>query len=122
METHCNRLFVPDIFVTVLILPMRNGNLLLQALQQLLYPVLILPMRNGNSFLNCSKACSGGKVLILPMRNGNVSGTILHLYIMPCSYPTYEEWKLISEWKDIVFDIKCSYPTYEEWKLDNCIK
>ena len=32
----------------VLILPMRNGNLLFVLLLFLLLPVLILPMRNGN--------------------------------------------------------------------------
>ena len=32
------------------------------------------------------------------------------------SYPTYEEWKLITSWIVVSKDF-CSYPTYEEWKL-----
>ena len=35
--------------------------------------------------------------------------------IIPCSYPTYEEWKLLYEWICYWY-IHSSYPTYEEWK------
>ena len=61
-------------------------------------------------------------------------------FVHLCSYPTYEEWKLLKnlrrqinyvrnssyptyeEWKPIVSNsalegADCSYPTYEEWKL-----
>ena len=78
--------------------------------------VLILPMRNGNwvstacwarlsrflSYLwgmeTISKKCCKFKtvffVLILPMRNGNSSIAAI-LESEECSYPTYEEWKLL---------------------------
>ena len=61
-------------FVTnkVLILPMRNGNLLTWYQKTYNWYVLILPMRNGNE-------CACGK-----RKNENLS-----------SYPTYEEWKLL---------------------------
>ena len=32
-----------------------------------------------------------------------------------CSYPTYEEWKLVDP--DALAKVLSSYPTYEEWKL-----
>ena len=59
--------------------------------------VLILPMRNGNPsqysvFSNCFL------VLILPMRNGNLSLAFSISELTPfSSYPTYEEWKLVSQ-------------------------
>ena len=56
-----------------------------------------------------------GSVLILPMRNGNQVHMYLCHYSLPCSYPTYEEWK------HAFFERRSkskqgSYPTYEEWK------
>jgi len=36
-------------------------------------------------------------------------------WILTCSYPTYEEWKLQEQVKDEEA-VLCSYPTYEEWK------
>ncbi len=99
--------------------------------------VLILPMRNGN--LEKAKDIKTWlSVLILPMRNGNKQP---HVWAAPsnlCSYPTYEEWKLatfIEKFRTsttvlilpmrngngidvsiIEQNIISSYPTYEEWK------
>ena len=57
-------------------------------------PVLILPMRNGNF---AEKYAS---------KNSHISG----------SYPTYEEWKLVTT-SSFSWNSYGSYPTYEEWKL-----
>ena len=121
---------------SVLILPMRNGNLHQDLQFSHRQRVLILPMRNGNtpitSILNALSI-----VLILPMRNGNqILLRCLELKLFR-SYPTYEEWKpptnvLIAapyygsyptyeEWKHPTFNknkltFPRSYPTYEEWK------
>ena len=48
--------FLPPFFIYrhVLILPMRNGNILASVLQAILASVLILPMRNGNRKGDCS--------------------------------------------------------------------
>ncbi len=35
--------------------------------------------------------------------------------LLPCSYPTYEEWKQKKEEK-FLLKLFSSYPTYEEWK------
>jgi len=59
-------------FLIVLILPMRNGNSSsLLYTSELLNHVLILPMRNGNSISNLPSTRTRS-VLILPMRNGNL--------------------------------------------------
>jgi len=77
--------------------------------------VLILPMRNGNLLRNL-KMIYNLLVLILPMRNGNFISFALATLSWICSYPTYEEWK------PYIFSVspsilnKSSYPTYEEWK------
>ena len=59
-----------------------------------LLSVLILPMRNGNS--SRRKLLSPRFfVLILPMRNGNKRKIYRYFFqFTPRSYPTYEEWKL----------------------------
>ena len=55
--------------------------------------VLILPMRNGNTVME-EKMSKERKVLILPMRNGNATILLILLIIfITGSYPTYEEWK-----------------------------
>jgi len=104
---------------SVLILPMRNGNLpILKLVASLkLVLVLILPMRNGNScvrFVSFTRGKSSYPtyeewkhyfnsrfhlafllVLILPMRNGNYTSMTPNAIIADLrSYPTYEEWKL----------------------------
>jgi len=69
METIRNLTGVSSID-TVLILPMRNGNMSFVILCRNMLIVLILPMRNGNEGeeKDFEKEMS---VLILPMRNGN---------------------------------------------------
>jgi len=54
--------------------------------------VLILPMRNGNVY-SLSLSFELFVVLILPMRNGNQIKQLIFLHHMNSSYPTYEEWK-----------------------------
>ena len=58
--------------------------------------VLILPMRNGNGEGNIRVQISNPGVLILPMRNGNYTITPRLPCLIYGSYPTYEEWKLIT--------------------------
>jgi len=76
--------------------------------------VLILPMRNGNCTLMLPFTFSV-YVLILPMRNGNLLTTKTGTNLLSCSYPTYEEWKLLYH-SQLFSTHVCSYPTYEEWK------
>ena len=57
--------------------------------------VLILPMRNGNNKL-ATEFNTPYMVLILPMRNGNLNLLFRAWLLIAGSYPTYEEWKLIS--------------------------
>ena len=76
--------------------------------------VLILPMRNGN-IIRISGCSISIIVLILPMRNGNYASFINSFVSFLCSYPTYEEWKLCLP-PPKSSTIFCSYPTYEEWK------
>ena len=123
--------------MVVLILPMRNGNLLKGNCKTTISTVLILPMRNGNVIISNSLLVVS-IVLILPMRNGNAVTNakindvnaeflsylwgmetvdkmrILKL-ILKRSYPTYEEWKL-STVSPVFLTSIGSYPTYEEWK------
>jgi len=49
------------------------------------------------------------------MRNGNFVNAIENNEKIPCSYPTYEEWKPVII-ATIPLSLGCSYPTYEEWK------
>ena len=71
-------------------------------------------MRNGNPDVsNEMKAISS--VLILPMRNGNNNTPLSKPSPFLSSYPTYEEWKLLSHLLSLLLLLR-SYPTYEEWK------
>ena len=126
----------------VLILPMRNGNMLLtpsfSSPLESSYPtyeewklfisfsiftvprVLILPMRNGNwrskRIIQLFK-----RVLILPMRNGNIK-----IYSI---VSVFKFWFLSYLWGMETKERKRkkrkmkkrSYPTYEEWKLDKTL-
>ena len=116
---------------------MRNGNFFRKINICKINCVLILPMRNGNivnyyyflmSILSSYPTYEEWKpvytlflsktiqVLILPMRNGNLLFLQLWEQVLYAgSYPTYEEWKLI-KYPDTGFVDPCSYPTYEEWK------
>ena len=71
--------------------------LLMWFYNRLYISVLILPMRNGNKLLELSMN-SMITVLILPMRNGNTNQTTSNITIKNGSYPTYEEWK---HWKSL---------------------
>ena len=82
-------------FSSVLILPMRNGNLAMHSPSTNVPLVLILPMRNGNALLY-SFFVFRNIVLILPMRNGNYNCEGFYFRMDFSSYPTYEEWKLFS--------------------------
>ena len=55
--------------------------------------VLILPMRNGNSVVIGFSFLLNIFVLILPMRNGNLVLLVSFEFSVLRSYPTYEEWK-----------------------------
>ena len=102
--------------------------------------VLILPMRNGNFGAGKRLFTTGKLVLILPMRNGNCVNSASIAMFSGCSYPTYEEWKLLNPpfiyqlvfsvlilpmrngnqafYLSLFFQKKLGpYPTYEEWKL-----
>jgi len=59
------------IILSVLILPMRNGNNKKSGVIKPPLYVLILPMRNGNFITPFNIKCLWYFVLILPMRNGN---------------------------------------------------
>ena len=74
---------------------MRNGNYF-----KVMHPsgpclVLILPMRNGNLVNIFIPPLLIKFVLILPMRNGNFDSIIRKTSSACSSYPTYEEWKLM---------------------------
>jgi len=51
------------------------------------------------------------------METVNIHASLTRLQF--CSYPTYEEWKLFTNFVYIVSKIERSYPTYEEWKQDD---
>jgi len=87
-----------------------------EALLGLRGTVLILPMRNGNLNNQKKMLISNHIVLILPMRNGNPSWYIFsHAEYMFLSYL----WGMETFLEKYIIDIKQkrSYPTYEEWKL-----
>ena len=46
------------------------------------------------------------KVLILPMRNGNLVQAMASPVQKFSSYPTYEEWKRLSGFENIVFHVE----------------
>ena len=117
---------------------MRNGNFSMLDECTEYEKVLILPMRNGNIIQSSQSFASlhhrsyptyeewkprstlGARsvlkeVLILPMRNGNITKYTVFVKLKTCSYPTYEEWKLHFLYLFIFFHFR-SYPTYEEWK------
>ena len=106
---------VTSLLLSVLILPMRNGNSAYWHWQTSLSGVLILPMRNGND-LYLYTVQYPHMVLILPMRNGNFPFTSFTSFLFSCSYPTYEEWKHLYKFLFFICVLFCSYPTYEEWK------
>ena len=86
---------------TVLILPMRNGNLVRWTFYTWIRGLFLSYLwgMETNFFNNSSISCS-----------------------FFCSYPTYEEWKRNSI-KTFFFGNKISsYPTYEEWKLELLIE
>ena len=76
--------------------------------------VLTVPMRNGNFSKNWY-AYKGRKVLTVPMRNGNRDWEGGKSMVIACSYRTYEEWKQVQIPDKNIVQI-CSYRTYEEWK------
>jgi len=109
---------------TVLILPMRNGNLqlFLKAIQTHLrsYPtyeewkhwisyfitdyvgfVLILPMRNGNLLWPPIKGGYRGEFLSYLWGMETLKYSLKATAWISGSYPTYEEWKLIYGWYNI---------------------
>ena len=65
------RILKPARSISVLILPMRNGNNISFLPTDLPLNVLILPMRNGNLSPIWNHFLDYSTVLILPMRNGN---------------------------------------------------
>ena len=99
--------------------------------------VLILPMRNGN--LLSIQICQRTQHRSYPTyEEWKPSFTSLFSFILHRSYPTYEEWKLFGDIGGLLFPSEflsylwgmetfsnlvryfCytrSYPTYEEWKL-----
>jgi len=94
---------------------MRNGNLLSNFFHCKVDKVLTVPMRNGNlqndrylSFVHI--------VLTVPMRNGNIDNESNFYNSLPCSYRTYEEWKLPQKESKSNWELLGSYRTYEEWK------
>ena len=122
--------------LSVLTVPMRNGNGEYAEIKNKIYSVLTVPMRNGNLF--CSSAYDVfNKVLTVPMRNGNNSCSLAFDRRIS-SYRTYEEWKPLFFFlrfscvlvltvpmrngnrfrlRFFVFAFSGSYRTYEEWKL-----
>ena len=113
LEYHLQKL----LFISVLILPMRNGNYFWFSHTCKRGRVLILPMRNGNQVAWISYLMQIF-VLILPMRNGNKPHLLPHFCYYIRSYPTYEEWKQYTLTVIIIQYLR-SYPTYEEWKQTN---
>ena len=113
LSTACIVLF----YISVLILPMRNGNILEK---------LRHPSRDNGSYPTYEEwklylqivPQLEALVLILPMRNGNGSNCLNSSVRLLSSYPTYEEWKHLP--KKISYTLSFgSYPTYEEWKLSS---
>jgi len=76
---------------------MRNGNEgIIYENDKWALTVLILPMRNGNIYINSFSLYALYSVLILPMRNGNIDKSqAIDTEVRVRSYPTYEEWKLV---------------------------
>ena len=130
-----------DIFF-VLILPMRNGNILMCINSISHRIVLILPMRNGN-VSNKSLYFKLYMVLILPMRNGNlisfalatlswISAFLSYLWGMETHIFLIWSIMLNSPFLSYLWGMETSqvrqtkkkrllssYPTYEEWKPYN---
>ena len=96
-------------------------------------------MRNGNFSAFLQFLCKLVRTFLSYLWGMETSYTDSVLFVLhQRSYPTYEEWKLVSGWswalmysvlilpmrngnikKSIVYSLSliCSYPTYEEWKL-----
>jgi len=79
--------------------------------------VLILPMRNGNlikGFNSLNSVLKGSYPTYEEWKQ--YDSTCCGVNLSFSSYPTYEEWKLTFTcyFSLLLF---CSYPTYEEWKL-----
>ena len=81
------------------------------------YFVLILPMRNGNEVVQSLKAAV--YICSYPTyEEWKPSVSNSQMLLEKSSYPTYEEWKRLS-YTFLFHSYFCisSYPTYEEWKL-----
>ena len=92
METKRGRLL--SLFILpVLILPMRNGNLIKISPPLSFFGFLsyLWGMETFKGYICCLNT---GIVLILPMRNGNKYKDDIIRMKIKSSYPTYEEWKL----------------------------
>jgi len=92
METLFLKITIPP-SVSVLILPMRNGN-------RDIY-TLIVTAKDMSSYPTYEEWKHADHKLVLTVETG--------------SYPTYEEWKQKMEVEQKELS-DCSYPTYEEWK------
>ena len=77
--------------------------------------VLTVPMRNGNRMIRIHYLMVN-LVLTVPMRNGNEFRHLFFRLLDYCSYRTYEEWKHLQTHSITSFCTR-SYRTYEEWKL-----
>ena len=78
--------------------------------------VLILPMRNGNLlFLISRKLVSNFRSYPTYEEWKQYFRNNLRITSLYSSYPTYEEWKL-STVSPVFLTSIGSYPTYEEWK------
>ena len=103
--------------VHVLILPMRNGNIMKQWLSLWYLTFLSYLWGMETRFRKCDWATYETARFLSYLWGMETSQTFLGaVHQKPCSYPTYEEWKLSLI---LLMLERCdsSYPTYEEWKL-----
>jgi len=127
--------------ITVLILPMRNGNDLIKKIyDNVIKEVLILPMRNGNTkpialnvvnflflsylwgmeTINCKRFLILSPSLFLSYLWG------METFIVRCNIRSIRPflsylWGMETNITINIINLcpYCSYPTYEEWKLAN---
>ena len=78
--------------------------------------VLILPMRNGNKTSSGLHGFPAPTCSYPTYEEWKLNKQNVLMSLKKRSYPTYEEWKRFLFFF-YLFPQICSYPTYEEWKL-----
>ena len=87
-------MFTGHVFNLLFILPIRDGNHLLQCQQTRWLQLFILPIRDGNNEVAWHDD-SQVVLFILPIRDGNSESAFYAAFLHGAFYTSYKGWKLL---------------------------